>query len=232
MRKPGHKAEDALSSYTNIMTSTVRVLASVAILLGAYTALSFLYGLFISNHTVVVSSAAVSMLVAALAAVKLGDRQLSALTLRIETWMDTCSTEIGNWVENASPSVLRSSVIATAGLSLFLELILIRWEAGLFVVFALYKNFTLLACFCGLGIGYAKSHDKQLTLAASLPMTALLLLVFSVLRYGTGNLGNVLFQVVPVREEVSVFFGYDPNAGFGAFLLHSMPVYGLLAFTF
>ena len=39
--------------------------------------------------------------------------------------------------------------------SLLLELVLIRWLASVFPVFSFYKNFTLLACFLGLGAGYA-----------------------------------------------------------------------------
>jgi len=225
-----------LSSYTRIMTSTGQLLAIAAFFLGLFSLFQFVYHSVLADRTIVLFAAAGSMLGVGLA-MRLIFRDRLAATLQrqgdsIESLLNASSAEITHWRDSASPRTLRTALITVAGLSLFLELVLIRWEAGLFVVFALYKNFTLLACFCGLGIGYAKAHDKQLTLAASLPMMALLLLVFSVLRYGTGDLGNVLFQVVPVREEVSVFFGYDPKAGFGAFLLHSLPVYGLLAFTF
>ena len=41
------------------------------------------------------------------------------------------------------------------GLSLFLELAVIRWHGSEWEMFAFYKNFSLLACFLGLGLGYA-----------------------------------------------------------------------------
>jgi uncharacterized membrane protein len=45
---------------------------------------------------------------------------------------------------------IRSIVLVTM-LSLLLELVLIRWLASVFPVFSFYKNFTMLACFLGLG---------------------------------------------------------------------------------
>jgi spermidine synthase len=228
--------ENALSSYTKIMTSTAQLLAFTGLMLGTFSSFNFLYGQFFSNGAAAIYAAVISMLVAGVAAVMLVGGRLSALSTHwianIESWMESCSAEIDSWTDSASPRALRASVIITAGLSLFLELVLIRWEAGIFVVFALYKNFTLLSCFCGLGIGYAKARDKQLTLPGSLPMIALLLLIFSVLRYGLGDLGNAMFQVVPVREEASVFFAFDPKASLAAYFIHSLPVYCLLALTF
>ena len=238
MRKPDQESgpEDALSSYTKIMASTGQLLIFAALLLGVFSAFDLLFGQIFADSVWVISSATLSMLAVALTAIVIAGDRLPAFSNRcaaqIESWMNSCSAEIENWINGLSPSHLRTAVIVTAGLSLFLELVLIRWEAGLFVIFALYKNFTLLACFCGLGIGYAKARDRQLTLPAALPMILLLLAVFSFLRYGTGKFGNALFQVVPVREEVSVFFGFDPNASFLTFFMHSLPVYCLLALTF
>ena len=45
---------------------------------------------------------------------------------------------------------IRSIVLVTM-LSLLLELVLIRWLASVFPVYSFYKNFTMLACFLGLG---------------------------------------------------------------------------------
>ena len=47
------------------------------------------------------------------------------------------------------------AVAVLAGCGLFFELALIRWHASLFPMFAFYKNFSLLACLAGLGLGYA-----------------------------------------------------------------------------
>jgi spermidine synthase len=218
------------------MVSTARLLTFVIFLFGTFALFDIFYALLFSNAMFVRTLAAVSMFAAGLAAGAIAGDRVSMLMVRwgagIEAWMNSCSAELQEWVDSASPQLLRTSVIVVAGLSLFLELVLIRWEAGIFAVFALYKNFALLSCFCGLGIGYAKARDKQLSLPGSLPMIMLLLLVFSVLRYGIGDIGNMMFQVVPVREEASVFYLVDPNVSFAAYFVRSVPVYFLLAATF
>jgi spermidine synthase len=218
------------------MVSTARLLTFVIFLFGTYAVFNVFYAQLFSGTTVIRTLAAVSMFVTGLATGAIAGDRISILMVRcgawIEAWMNSCSAELQAWADSASPQLLRNSVIVAAGLSLFLELVLIRWEAGIFAVFALYKNFALLSCFCGLGIGYAKARDKKLTLPGSLPMLMLLLLVFGVLRYGIGDVGNTMFQVVPVREESSVMMRIDPNAGFAAYFLISVPVYALLAVTF
>ena len=42
--------------------------------------------------------------------------------------------------------------------SLFLELLIIRWISTEIRVFAYFKNMALIACFLGLGIGYATAR--------------------------------------------------------------------------
>src|SRR5215470_9440995 len=42
-------------------------------------------------------------------------------------------------------------IVLVTMVSLLLELVMIRWLASVFPVFAFFKNFTLLACFLGLG---------------------------------------------------------------------------------
>ena len=218
------------------MVATAKLLTFIGFLLGSFSTFALLYNKLFTNEKLAGLSAAISMLVVGLAVAWIAGGRISHLSTRwlakIEPWMESCALEIQEWSANASLPTLRVSLIVTAALSLFLELVLIRWESGVFAVFALYKNFTLLSCFCGLGIGYAKARDKQLTLPGSLPMMMLLLLMFNLLRYGMGDVGNALFQVVPVREEVSVFFGFAPNTSLAAYFVHSLPVYCLLAMTF
>jgi spermidine synthase len=80
---------------------------------------------------------------------------------------------------------IRSIVLATM-LSLLLELVLIRWLASVFPVFSFYKNFTMLACFLGLGAGYAVAERKPCAPALVLPMLALFVGAITLLRYDTG----------------------------------------------
>jgi hypothetical protein len=147
-------------------------------------------------------------------------------------WLTETSLPLTQWVTDASPESLRRSIFVLAGLTLFLELALIRWQASLFPAFALYKNFTLLACFCGLGIGYALALRSPLLLPATLPMLALNLLLLTVLRYGSDMPGATLLFVVPVSEEGSVLGSHVTSTDFLTRFLYSIPVYLLLVGTF
>ena len=88
---------------------------------------------------------------------------------------------------------IRSIVLVTM-LSLLLELVLIRWLASVFPVFSFYKNFTMLACFLGLGAGYAVAERKPCAPALVLLMLALFVGVITLLRYDTG-IGYLIFSV-------------------------------------
>jgi len=59
-----------------------------------------------------------------------------------------------DYAKLSTKTKIRSIVLVTM-LSLLLELVLIRWLASVFPVYSFYKNFTMLACFLGLGAGYA-----------------------------------------------------------------------------
>ena len=225
-----------MSSYVRIATLTAGRLILYSALLGLFALCYSATFRFFSTDLLKDVTAAVATLVVAVSLDRLLRARIGNLwarwTAQIEAWMNASSAEIAAWADESPPQSLRVWLMAAAALSLFLELVLIRWESGLFAIFALYKNFALLSCFCGLGIGYAKAHDKQLTLAASLPALLALMAVFTFLRYGTGTIGATLFQVVPVREEASVFFGFVAGIGFWKYFAGSLPVYALLGLTF
>ena len=88
---------------------------------------------------------------------------------------------------------IRMIVLVTM-LSLLLELVLIRWLASVFPVYSFYKNFTMLACFLGLGAGYAVAERQPCAPAMVLPMLALFVGVITLLRYDTGA-AYVMFSV-------------------------------------
>ncbi len=151
---------------------------------------------------------------------------------RSEEWINTSSLSLEDWANSISPRALRLSIVITSGITLFMELALIRWQSSLFPVFALYKNFTLLACFCGLGVGYALSRKSPLFLIASLPVLALLLFLLTVLRYGASDAVLGILYIVPVQEEAAVtgaFINYTSWIDKGIFYL---PVYLLLMAAF
>ena len=58
------------------------------------------------------------------------------------------------------------AIFGAAALSLFLELAVIRWQGTVFEFFAFYKNFSLLCCFAGLGLGYALAGSDRIPAVA------------------------------------------------------------------
>ena len=66
---------------------------------------------------------------------------------------------------------------AASFLSLFLEVLLIRWCGAEIRILAYLRNLTLLGCFLGLGLGYAVSSRRRLGLGWSFAATALLVLL-------------------------------------------------------
>ncbi len=153
------------------------------------------------------------------------------VSTKLETWMLSASGELEKRFLVMSPRSIKAGIFVVAGLSLFLELALIRWEAEHFPVFGMYKNFTLLACFCGIGLGYAMAKDARLLLPATLPVLAFLVISILLFRYGMSPAALNVLQVVPVREEASVFFslrGIDASTQF----VLTLPVYILLTLVF
>jgi len=73
--------------------------------------------------------------------------------------------------------VSRSSFFAASFLSLFLEVLLIRWCGAEIRILAYLRNLTLLGCFLGLGLGYAACKRRRLGLGWSFAATALLVLL-------------------------------------------------------
>src|ERR1700682_5638707 len=85
-----------------------------------------------------------------------------------------------------TPKTKIRMIVLVTMLSLLLELVLIRWLASVFPVYSFYKNFTMLACFLGLGAGYAVADRQPCAPALVLPMLALFVGVITLLRYDTG----------------------------------------------
>ena len=92
-----------------------------------------------------------------------------------------------DFANSSTKAKIRSIVLVTM-LSLLLELVMIRWLASVFPVYSFYKNFTMLACFLGLGAGYAVAQRQPCAPALVLPMLTLFVVVITLLRYDTGIL--------------------------------------------
>jgi hypothetical protein len=94
------------------------------------------------------------------------------------------------------------AILASAALSLFLELAIIRWQATVFPFFAFYKNLSLLSCFVGLGIGYSVGRKDRVALFFTLPLLCWQFLLMVGMRYGMSNDQFQSLNISPFREQL------------------------------
>src|SRR5262245_40989463 len=64
-------------------------------------------------------------------------------------------------------------IAVSSAIVLFLELCLIRWMAALVPHLSLFRNFGLLACFLGIGLGYLTGRSRPFLLPLLLPLIGL-----------------------------------------------------------
>ncbi|SDT05812.1 Spermidine synthase [Bradyrhizobium canariense] len=124
---------------------------------------------------------------------------------------------------------IRFIVLVTMA-GLLLELVMIRWLASVFPVFSFFKNFTLLACFLGLGAGYAVADKQRCAPALVLPMLALFVAIITLLRYDVGA-DTGFFSALPMLEQTSISIWMD-RLDWLTLLVQSAPLYLLLATSF
>jgi hypothetical protein len=129
---------------------------------------------------------------------------LHRLLVRLQPFLAKRAAEQRAWRDSTPERFLPFAIAGSAAVSLCLELSLIRWQGSLFEVFSFYKNFGLLACFAGLGVGYALARNREIVPLEFTPALfgwQFAFLLF--LRYGldTGASG---FSVVPFREQLSM----------------------------
>jgi spermidine synthase len=116
-------------------------------------------------------------------------------------------------VDALSDSVRRFDLLLASVLGLFLEVALIRWHGTEFRACAYFKSLTLLACFLGLGLGFARARRPVLSFPIALLILSVQVLVMDVLSlaeadravrnpldgeilWGLGTMTNVLHHVV------------------------------------
>ena len=130
------------------------------------------------------------------------------------------------WCEAVPPRLVGPAIAASAGLSLLLELAVIRWHGSVFELFAYYKNLSLIACFLGLGLGYALARADRIPLALTPPLLAFQAGLLLLLRHGFGADRRSSLNWLPIREELSV---WDEG---GAYFWDYSAIYLLLGTAF
>ncbi len=100
-----------------------------------------------------------------------------------------------------------TAVAIAAGLSLFVELMLIRWQVSIFPFLGFYKNFSLFAAFAGLGLGYALAERPAFGLIRLvLPLLLWQAFYQTVMDAGLGDTVMTSVLAAPVSESLHMGF--------------------------
>jgi hypothetical protein len=144
---------------------------------------------------------------------------------RAEPYLGASAYEQTEFLSTLPPKYVDLAILGSAAASLLLELAVIRWQATVFEFFAFYKNFGLLSCFVGLGLGYALANRKQIPLILTIPLLAWQFGFMIVLRFGLGAWGLQNIRALPFREQLNMGLGVS---GLG----EAIAIYFLLAVVF
>lgn len=126
------------------------------------------------------------------------------LVRKLEPHLQKESRNLAAFLQGLSDSYLAVAIVASAALSLLLELAIIRWHGTVFEFFAFYKNYGLFACFAGLGLGYALSRNETgIPLSLTLPLLAWQFVLLILLRFGLLGPSSSL-ATTPFREQLSM----------------------------
>ncbi len=125
------------------------------------------------------------------------------------------------------------AIAAAAGVSLLLELAVIRWQSSVFPFFAFYTNFGLLACFAGLGLGYALASRDRIPLALVIPLLGWQFALLIGLRSSLLPGQSLLLRSIPVVEQrnMGTHIVHSVEQGFAIYFFLGI-VFLLTALTF
>jgi SAM-dependent methyltransferase len=125
------------------------------------------------------------------------------------------------------------AIAAAAGVSLLLELAVIRWQSSVFPFFAFYTNFGLLACFAGLGLGYALAARDRIPLALVIPLLGWQFALLIGLRSSLLPGQSLLLRSIPVVEQrnMGTHIVHSVEQGFAIYFFLGI-VFLLTALTF
>jgi spermidine synthase len=153
---------------------------------------------------------------------------------QLESVIDTTAVAQRKFLDTLDPRYIDVAIAVSAALSLFLELALIRWQSSVLEFLAFYKNFSLLACFAGLGLGYALAGRDRIPLQMVVPLLGAQFGFFLFVRieFLFAHSESTRFEVNPFREQLAM--GVSPGNGvdaLGLFLLLAV-IFLLTALTF
>ena len=129
---------------------------------------------------------------------------LRPLLRRLEPIIDATARGQAEFLHSMPDKYLGAAIFTSAALSLFLELSIIRWQATVLELFAFYKNFSLLACFAGLGLGYALASRKLIPLFLVVPLFCWQFALLLGLRYGLTANDRLSLKILPFSEQLNM----------------------------
>jgi hypothetical protein len=119
---------------------------------------------------------------------------------KLVPFIDVSAQAQARFLDALNLKYVDAAILFAAALSLFIELSCIRWQSSILPFFALYKNFSLLACFVGLGLGYALATRDRIPLVVVLPLLAWQFLFMTILRYGPDR----VLTTIPFSEQLTM----------------------------
>jgi SAM-dependent methyltransferase len=140
---------------------------------------------------------------------------------KLAPFIDASAQAQARFLDTLNLSYADAAILFSAALSLFLELCIIRWQSSVLPFFAFYKNFSLLTCFVGLGLGYALAARDRIPLVIVLPLLAWQFGFMTIVRYGLG----IDLKTIPFREQLTM--GMSVGS-----LSQILLLYGLLSIVF
>jgi spermidine synthase len=124
---------------------------------------------------------------------------------RLEGWIERAACDEAVFLTTELPErSVALAIFASAALSLFLELAVIRWQATVFPFFSFYKNLSLLSCFAGLGLGYSMGRRNRMFLFLTLPLLCWQFLFMIGMRYGMTSPQFQSLYVLPFQEQLNM----------------------------
>jgi len=131
---------------------------------------------------------------------------------RAEPPIRALSSEQARFVDELPDRWVPWAIVASACGSLALELAMIRWQGTVWEIFAFYKNFGLLSCFAGLGLGYALAKREHVPMALALPLLAVQALMLVAMRHEMSPWSLASLMATPIREQLNMGFAASSDA--------------------
>ena len=124
------------------------------------------------------------------------------LLRRLEPALNADACAQARYLDTLDIRYVDLAIAFSAALSLFLELAMIRWQSSVLEFIAFYKNFSLLACFAGLGLGYALASRSRISLLIVIPLLATQFCFVLLARKAPSA-----FKAVPFQEQLAMGIG-------------------------